>query len=161
MIVIPITAITLLVYRIIGNTNKSLWRLVSTPQITGFYNKYINGLISPNQSLQPGPQDNHTISFQNINLTALICYEIAFPHFVEKRAEHADILVVTSDDLWFGYSNAMHQHQQIAAFYAHALHKPTLFVNNNGATAVISANGDIVQTLEANTFGIIETNIPV
>ena len=115
----------------------------------------------PESNLQPGPVDNRTILFKNIKLTALICYEIAFPSFVEKRAEHADILVVTSDDLWFGHSNAMHQHQQIAAFYAHALHKPTLFVNNNGATAVISSNGDIIQTLEANTFGIIETNIHV
>lgn len=125
----------------------------TTPQIP-----LLHGLAShfsfPMSTLQAAESTPESLDFSGKKLATFICYEIAFPEEVTTRAAEADIIIVISDNIWFGTSNASYQHRQIAQFYAKMLQKPTLFVNNSGLSAVIDAQGNIVRTLTNQSAGL-------
>ncbi len=145
----------------IGEVNdiNSKRRLVAfgetTPDIPGL-TELANTFAFPMSNIKPSEEKNHIINIQGLKLATFICYEIAFPDEVVTRAEDADVLVVISDNIWFGSSNASFQHRQIGRFYAIMLGKPMLFVNNSGVSSIINANGDIVKELPNNEKGIID-----
>lgn len=141
------------------NAVNSKRRLVAfgetTPDIPGL-TELANTFDFPMSNIKPSKEPNHNINIQGLKLATFICYEIAFPEEVNTRAQDADVLVVISDNIWFGSSNASFQHRQIGRFYAIMLGKPMLFVNNSGVSSIINANGDIVKELPNNAKGIID-----
>jgi apolipoprotein N-acyltransferase len=117
-----------------------------TPAIPGL-NFIIKKLSLPMLTLAAGPSQQQLLEFNNHKIAVFICYEIAFPAEVIARSQGADILVVLSDNAWFGNSSASYQHRQIAQFYAHYLQKPIIYVNNNGLSSVINSSGDVLKSL--------------
>jgi apolipoprotein N-acyltransferase len=111
------------------------------------FQNVLRGLISffnlPMSSFIPGPTKQNLIKFRNIYIAPYICYEIAYSHLVLTDLPKANMLVVISNDAWFGRSIAAWQHLQIAQTQALDTGRPILFTTNNGVTAVINHKGQL------------------
>ena len=136
----------------IGNATGKLYKtkLVAfgevTPQIPGL-SFIAKKLELPMPTLAAGASQQTLLKFQDHKIATFICYEIAFPAEVIARSKGAELLVVLSDNAWFGNSSASYQHRQIAQFYAKYLQKPIIFVNNSGLSSVIDSSGSIMESL--------------
>jgi len=80
----------------------------------------------------------------NIKMLAFICYEIAFPEQVLQSIHDVGLLLTVTNDSWFGHSIAQAQHLQIAQMRAIETGRPLLFASNNGITAIISQQGNVL-----------------
>jgi apolipoprotein N-acyltransferase len=109
--------------------------------------KLLIHLNIPMSDFIPGPTMPALLVANGVNISAFICYEIAFPEQVTTRRNDVGMILTVSNDAWFGHSIAQAQHLQIAQMRALELGKPVLFVSNNGITAVISADGTIQSTI--------------
>ncbi|MBT4884772.1 MAG: apolipoprotein N-acyltransferase [Legionellales bacterium] len=130
----------------------------TTPDIP-MLTEIASALNFPMSNLSRSDDKTDLMSFQNKKIATFICYEIAFPDEVIARAKNADLIVVISDNIWFGSSSASSQHRQITQFYASMLHKPALFVNNSGLTSVINSKGEIIEELPQLKQGVIDYNL--
>jgi apolipoprotein N-acyltransferase len=119
------------------------FRLVPFGEFTPF-SRYLKPLLShlniPMSDFIPGPVKPAQLRAANINISAFICYEIAFPEQVNRRVDSGFLLTV-SDDAWFGHSIAQAQHLQMAQMRSLELAKPQFFVGNDGLTAFINQKG--------------------
>lgn len=96
----------------------------------------------------------------DIKIMPSICFEITFPELTQINNEpDINMLLVLTNDAWFGKSNAEAQHLQIAAMRALEFRKPILTVTNDGITAVITANGQIIKALPQHEALILQTNV--
>jgi apolipoprotein N-acyltransferase len=126
--------------------------------------KYLRGLIGffnlPMSSIVPGPSDQNLLIAQGYKIAPAICYEIAYPFFVQKMAQNADFILTVSNDAWFGTSIGPAQHLEIAEWRAWETGKYVIRATNTGFTAVINAEGTIAaiapqfepQVLHAEVF---------
>ena len=95
-----------------------------------------------------------------IPIAAFICYEIAYPtQVLEAAAAGAQLLVVVTDDSWFGDSFASKQHLQIAQMRALETGKYLLFSTNTGISAIIQPDGRLQATLPAFEQGVLTGKI--
>ena len=76
-----------------------------------------------------------------------ICYEIAYGNSMRRRAEEAGVMLTISNDTWFGGSIGPHQHMQIARMRALENGRWLLRGTNNGVTAIVNAQGEMVAQL--------------
>lgn len=81
-------------------------------------------------------------------LGALICYEVAFPWLVRRQARQAEVLIVVSNDAWFGRSWAPAQHLQISRGRAIENQRAMVRATQNGISALIAPNGDLLAQSE-------------
>lgn len=81
-------------------------------------------------------------------LGALICYEVAYPWLARRQAAAADVLVVVSNDAWFGRSWAPAQHLQISRVRAMETQRPMIRATQNGISAFIAPNGEVLARSE-------------
>jgi apolipoprotein N-acyltransferase len=142
-------------YQGINNKRRLVAFGEATPDIPGIH-ELAKILSFPMSNITPSLDSNKNFHLEKSDIATFICYEIAFPEEVLSRGNDADIMVIISDNIWFGKSIASYQHRQIAQFYAIMLGKPAIFVNNSGASAVIGADGTILKELPNNVKGIIE-----
>ena len=125
---------------------------------------WLRGLIEffnlPMSGLKKGQwqQNNITLSLpladevasgsQNeVQIAIGICYEIAYGNSMRQRAEEAGVLLTISNDTWFGGSIGPHQHMQIARMRALENGRWLLRGTNNGVTAIVNAQGKMVDQL--------------
>ena len=79
---------------------------------------------------------------------SLICYESIFPEEARARAlAGADVLILVTNDAWYGTSPAAWQHFQAAQARAVETGRYVLRSANTGITAIIAPNGHITQRL--------------
>ncbi len=93
--------------------------------------------------LTPG-QHHKTFKAAGMRIVPKICYEPLFPGFIaEAIGNDADgkVLLVQSQDGWFGKSSQPELHVAISALRAVENRVPLVHVINNGASAVILPNG--------------------
>jgi len=101
----------------------------------------------PMSDLSSGKKQQPLIQVGPLQVSAFICYEIAYGPLFYLSTAPAQLLLTLSDDTWFGHSIAPYQHLQIAQWRAIEAEKPLAFVSNSGATALINAKGQITQQL--------------
>jgi len=106
----------------------------------------------PMSSFSRGTYQQDNLLANGLYLSPAICFEIAFSSQVRANlynAKHqtSDILLTVSNDAWFGDTHGPWQHLQIAQMRALEYAKPVVRVTNNGVTAVIDAQGKIVNIL--------------
>lgn len=101
----------------------------------------------PMSSLAPATSEQAPLRLGNLTLGSIICYEIAYPHLVRRRASQTDLIVVLSEDSWLGDTSGPWQHLQIARMRALELNRPLVRATNDGLTASIDGRGSIVKQL--------------
>ena len=78
---------------------------------------------------------------------SLICYESIFPEEARARvAQGAEVLVVVTNDAWYGQSPAAWQHLQASRMRAVESGRYILRAANTGISAIIAPNGAITAT---------------
>ncbi len=102
----------------------------------------------PMSDFTPGPMKQPLIHLnKQLTIAPFICYEIAYSNLIDQDLPRANLLVVISDDAWFGHSIAAWQHLQIAQMQALSTGREILFGSNNGITALINAHGQVTATI--------------
>ncbi len=89
----------------------------------------------------------------------LICYEGIFPWEVAS-GERADVLILATNDAWFGNWAGPQQHLAQARIRAIETGLPMLRVANTGVTALIGTRGEIVADLPFGTEGMLDVKLP-
>ena len=80
-------------------------------------------------------------------ICSLICYESIFPEEARARVEQgAQVLVVVTNDAWYGRSPAAWQHLQAARVRAIETGRYLLRAANTGVSAIIAPDGSITAT---------------
>jgi apolipoprotein N-acyltransferase len=102
--------------------------------------------------------ENAQIASHDLSVAVSLCYEVAYADRFYGASPH-QLLITLTDDAWFGHSFAMEQHLQIAQFRALENGRMLLMDSNNGITAVISAQGDILKTLPAFSAGSLSSTV--
>jgi apolipoprotein N-acyltransferase len=118
--------------------------------------KMLRGVISflnlPMSSFEPGPSNQGPLLAQGLRFAPAICYEIAYPIFVQEMSKNADFILTVSNDTWFGDSIGPVQHLQIAQWRAIETGKYVIRATNTGYTAIIQPDGKIPKTDIAPSF---------
>lgn len=105
----------------------------------------------------PGPRTIDLGAFGSIGLQ--ICYEIIFSGQVVDRAHRPDFIFNPSNDAWFG-SWGPPQHLAQARLRAIEEGLPVVRATPTGISAVIDADGRIVESLPMHAAGRIDTVVP-
>ncbi len=108
-----------------------------------YFTKALQFMNIPMSDVIPGKVDQRPFAIGNLKILATICYEIAFPELIKSRDHSVNLLLTVTNDAWFGDSSAEAQHLQMAAMRSMEWQRPTLFVSNDGITAIINAKGAI------------------
>jgi apolipoprotein N-acyltransferase len=106
------------------------------------------GFLSlPMSDMISGPANQPDLKAGNIILAPFICYEIAYDEALLQSAPQSSVLVVISDDAWFGDSLAPFQHLEIGQFRAIQSGRDLLFSSNDGVTALVNDHGDAYKQI--------------
>lgn len=90
----------------------------------------------------------------------LICYEAIFPAAVVQGSERPQLLINVTNDGWFGTLTGPYQHLQQTQVRAVEEGLPLVRAANNGVSAIIDADGRLLQKLGLNAVGVIDTHLP-
>ena len=108
----------------------------------------------PMSNLSEGDSNSSEIILDKFIIHPLICYESAYPNLIsQKDLSKPEVIVVLSNDSWFGQSLAPYQHLQISQTRALEFNKYILRAANTGISAVIDNHGNIKKTVELNQRG--------
>ena len=112
------------------------------------FERWLRGTISffnlPTFSFVKGNNKNSLITRDKKNAAISICYEIVYPDFIAKGARGSNFLINVTNDTWFGKSIGPLQHLQIARMRALETGRYLLRVANDGVTALINKDGQII-----------------
>lgn len=93
---------------------------------------------------------------------AVICYESIFPSlFRESVNDGAQIMLVSTNDSWFGKSGALRHHLSNAILRAVENGVPVIRAANTGISALITPVGEVIETLGINQRGFIIAQLPL
>jgi len=124
------------------------------------YLNWVNQLITiPLSNLDSGPAYQPPIYAFGLPIAPFICYEIAYADQVIQSQKNTELLLVATDDSWFGGSWAAAQHLQIAQIRALESGRFLLFSSSTGITAVIDPNGNITKQLPMFTQASLNADI--
>lgn len=85
-------------------------------------------------------------------ISGIICYESIIPQLVrEQSALGSELLVMITNDSWFGTSSALTQHLAHAQMRAAENGRYLLRAGNTGITAIISPSGRVLSELSPDT----------
>ena len=119
----------------------------------------LNRLVPGDFDFWPGPGPQ-TLSLGRFGRAGVqICYEIVFPGHVIDAAHRPDYLFNPSNDGWFG-SWGPPQHLAQARMRAIEEGIPVLRSTTTGISAVIDANGMVLQSVPQNAAGVLLGRIP-
>ncbi len=90
----------------------------------------------------------------------LICYEAIFPQDLRAPGPRPDWLLQITNDAWFGKFAGPYQHLVQTRFRAVEQGLPLLRAANTGVSAVVDANGRILQSLPLGEAGRIDAALP-
>lgn len=89
-------------------------------------------------------------------LYPLICYEAIFPDEIGPESARASALVNLTNDIWFGRTPGPYQHFHQAQVTAVELGLPMIRSANSGISAVIAADGEIINGAAIYTSGVVD-----
>ncbi|MDF1820421.1 MAG: apolipoprotein N-acyltransferase [Alcanivoracaceae bacterium] len=111
----------------------------------------------PMSSFRKGDPDQPNLEAAGVVLAPFICYEVLYPQLVAERSRNSDVLLTISNDAWFGHSAGPLQHFQMTRLRAIETGRWLLRGTNNGVTAVIDADGQVVARLPQFTRDVLES----
>jgi apolipoprotein N-acyltransferase len=111
---------------------------------------WLGGLLQflnlPMSDFRSGPSHQPPLQVHGILVAPFICYEIAYPNQVLADFPAAQLMVVVTEDGWFGKSFAAAQQLQISQMRALETGRYVLSATNTGITAIINPQGKIIST---------------
>ena len=106
----------------------------------------LSELIESSSGVSRGDKTK-VLEADNSKIGAIICYESIFTKMsVENSRQGADILVVASNDSWFGESPALYQHFSHSIMRAVESQKYVVRASNTGISAIISPFGEVISS---------------
>ena len=109
----------------------------------------------PMSTAREGPKRQALAVATGLKVAIAICYEVVYSRMVAIDAANADLIVNISNDTWFGRSIGPMQHLQIARMRALENGRYLLRGTNNGVTAIIEPNGNVVSQLPQFEQGVL------
>jgi apolipoprotein N-acyltransferase len=113
----------------------------------------------PMPEMVSGLYNQQPLVIGDTRILASICYEIAFPELTRSPDKTINMLLVITNDAWFGDSSAEPQHLQMAAMRALEFRKPVLFASNDGITAIISPDGRIETAIPQRQANVLTSKV--
>jgi len=108
---------------------------------------WLRALVTNIGDWQPA-EDNGILKNGDTIFGALICYESIFPEEARDRvAQGANVLVVVTNDAWYGQSPAAWQHLQASRMRAIENGRYVLRAANTGISAIIAPDGSITASM--------------
>jgi len=104
-----------------------------------------------------------TIKLENSPpFSPLICYEILFSGNVidSKSSQQPEWILNVTNDAWFGTTSGPYQHLDVVRMRAIEQGLPVIRSANTGISAVIDANGKILNFIKLNEEGILDVSLP-
>lgn len=109
---------------------------------------FIKKLVPAIADFKPA-DDSGVLTVDGTGFGSIICYESIFPEEIRKRVNNgANVLVVVTNDAWYGTSPAAWQHLQAARMRAIESGRYILRAANTGVSAIIAPDGKITATTE-------------
>ena len=102
---------------------------------------------------------SNVIKINEFKAYSLICYESIFSKESLIKVPEADFILNVSNDGWFGDSLAPYQHLDALRMRALENQRYAIRSANNGISAIISPNGNIVNFIPYNKMGLINASI--
>ena len=90
----------------------------------------------------------------------LICYEGVFPQDVRAAPGRADVMLLVTNDAWFGRISGPYQHLAQARLRSAEQGLPMIRVANTGISAMIDARGRITAQIPLNEAGWRDAPLP-
>lgn len=123
---------------------------------------WVSELGTLNGTYYPSSFGSQNIVFQTPQgkISGIICYESIIPHIAREQANMgSELLVMITNDSWFGTSAALTQHLSHAQLRAVENGKYLIRAGNTGITAVISPSGEIISRLPIDTAAALNGQI--
>lgn len=95
-----------------------------------------------------------------IRFSPLICYEDIFPRRLYPSGERPDLLVVVTNDAWFGDNAGPRQHFDISRMRVIESGLPMARSANTGISAVFDSRGRALETVPLYEVGVISHYLP-
>jgi apolipoprotein N-acyltransferase len=122
---------------------------------------FMQGLLGAVGTYSPGHGPTKLVH-DNIPFGVMICFESLFPYQGRDRALlGARFLTVTTNDAWFGLSDAPDQHLTHSVIRAVETRLPLVRAANNGISALISPSGRIVTKSPQNQIKTYSLALPI
>lgn len=93
-------------------------------------------------------------------IAPVICYEAIFPAEIVHGRERPGLIVIVTNDGWFGNTIGPPQHLHQARVRAVEQGVTVVRAANNGISAVIDPEGRILSTIDLNVRGTIDSAVP-
>lgn len=86
--------------------------------------------------------DHHPAADSMLSFTTAVCYESTFPHIIREGAKKgSELLVIVSNDAWFGFTSAPFLHAEISRFRAIENGIPVVRSANTGISLILDSRG--------------------
>lgn len=108
------------------------------------FNWFIKRFDVPMSDFSSGPAHQMDLRINHFLFAPFICYEIAYPDLVLDSVIGKHLIVVITDDSWFGQSIALNQQVQMGQMRALETGRYLLHSTNTGITAIINPKGQII-----------------
>ncbi len=113
------------------------------------------------RSLIPGVESS-TWEDDGIKFGYLICFDSIYSSLSRESVKNgADILMISTNDSWFGTSHGLGMHLAHAKLRAIENGRSVLRAANTGITAAITPKGEVKQMIEADEIGQITVSLPI
>lgn len=114
----------------------------------------------PMSSFSRGSEDQRPLTVFDSKFIPAICYESIFPELINAlNRPDSGLVIMLSNDSWFGPTSGPLQHLNIARMRCLELQKPMLRATNSGITALIDADGRVLDALPADKEGVLTVTL--
>ncbi len=130
----------------------------------GKYFPFLKKISVVSDILKPGKSKNLQLKRKGkkIEILPLICFESAFPQILVKRLkEGGDLIVIATNDAWFGKTSAPYQHFQMAIVRAVEGRRFVLQAANTGISGIIDPLGRIQRKSDLEREEILSGEVKI
>ena len=112
----------------------------------GDFIKWQVGISSWNVGTRQTVFDFNNLNNLRLKAAGVVCIESIYPEFVAGFVEKgADLLVVVTNDSWYGYSSGPFQHKEISVLRAVENRKSVVRAANGGISCIIDPLGNTIS----------------